>query len=171
MELLKGIKKEIAWIKLNRDLARERKAYEKERRRLEDYFHSFKGSEHLRQTLQKYGIQDTHNPRVIGIGKDDELVFSVEVDQEEFLKALEIKKPEEIDYKRGIGRDEAVGGEFYLKIDDKIAILTGGLIEDVSGAETFLDKLWHLSYREKKGEFPTYEQRWGKLFRQTPTTD
>ncbi len=168
MELFDDLKKEIAWFKLNRAIAQERKAYEKERRRLYDYFHSPKGNEHLQQILLKYGIQETHNPRVIEIGKNNEQVFSVEVDQEEFLKAIETRKPEEIDYKVEGVRDEGSGGSFYIKLEDKIVIEGGGSIDDVSGAETFMNKLWNLSYRARKGEHPTYEQRWSKLHRQSP---
>lgn len=126
MEFLRGI---IQDIKINREIARERKEARKKQEALRKFFNSPAGERHLAGILSEWKIDQTRERKVISIDNEfKQFRLAVTVNEETFRNIVLDRKPEVLKYRVTHFDDQMDAGDALIEVDEKAAFLASGIL-------------------------------------------
>lgn len=141
-------------IKMELEIAREKRERERKIRTLERFFQTQEGQTRLAKVLKNWGIYEYREEGVRAVDNElKEFRLIIEIDNPTFIKAVSAKKPEAVYYKITSKTDLSDAGDLLVIADDKMAIKTGGIIfPQVNGIEGLFPELYELGYRSYRIE-------------------
>lgn len=166
MEVLKGI---IRDIKINREIARERKEARKKQEALRNFFNSPAGERHLACILSEWKVDSVRKREVKAIDNEfKQFRLAVEVDEETFRNIILERKPEVIKYRITHFDDQMDAGDALIEVDEKVAILASGMLfSQARGVEVGILEDLPIPYTKQIKDYPGFRP-WKELTLKNP---
>lgn len=152
-------------IKINKEIARERREEKKKKEGLRKFFDSPAGKTYLESIQSKWNIGEIKKKEVIAIDNEyNQFRLAIDVGNETLRNIIHERKPELITYRVTHFDDQMDAGDVLIEIDDKAAIQTSGIIftQSSTGKRGILEDLPQ-SYARQIENYSKHFQPWQKL--------